>query len=59
MPTANPPAPAALAAIASIVTRNHLPGTHTMATALTNGYVAGLLASAIIAAAGHQIRDLG
>ena len=31
---------AVLAAIASIVTRNHLPG-HTMATALTDGYVAG------------------
>ena len=42
---------AALAAIASIVTRNHLPG-HTMAAALTDGYTAGLLAGAIIFAAG-------
>jgi len=45
---------AALAAIASIVTRNHLPG-HAMATALTDGYVAGLLAGAIIVAAGALV----
>ena len=45
---------AALAAIASIVTRSHLPG-HTTATALTDGYVAGLLAGAIIAAAGALV----
>ena len=43
MPSANPPALTALAAIASIVTRNHLPG-HAMATAPTGSYVAGLLA---------------
>ncbi|HET9967809.1 MAG TPA: MFS transporter [Streptosporangiaceae bacterium] len=45
---------AALAAIASIVTRNHLPG-HTTATALTDGYVAGLLAGAIIVAVGALV----
>jgi Major Facilitator Superfamily len=45
---------AALAAIASIVTRNHLPG-QTTATALTDGYVAGLLAGAIIVAAGALV----
>jgi hypothetical protein len=45
---------AALAAIASIVTRHRLPG-HTMATALTAGYVAGLLAGAIIVAAGALV----
>jgi uncharacterized RDD family membrane protein YckC len=33
--------------IASIVTRNHLPG-HTTPAALTDGYIAGLLAGAII-----------
>jgi len=42
---------AALAAVASIVTRNRLPG-HTTAAALTDGYVAGLAAGAIIVAAG-------
>jgi hypothetical protein len=45
---------AALAAIASIVTRNHLPG-HTMPAALTDGYVAGLLVGAIIVAAGALV----
>src|SRR6266700_2500194 len=40
---------AALAPLASTVTRNHLPG-HTTAVALTDGYVAGLLAGAIIVA---------
>jgi EmrB/QacA subfamily drug resistance transporter len=45
---------ATLAAIASIVTRNHLPG-HTMPTALTDGYTAGLLAGAIIFAAGAVV----
>src|SRR5712691_5191987 len=45
---------AALAAIASAVTRNHLPG-HTTAVALTDGYVAGLLAGAIIFAAGALV----
>jgi hypothetical protein len=45
---------AALAAIASIVTRKHLTG-HTAATALTDGYVAGLLAGAAIVAAGALI----
>lgn len=45
---------AALAAIASNATRNHLPG-HTPATALTNGYIAGLLAAAIIFAAGSLV----
>jgi len=44
----------ALAAIASIVTRSHLPG-HTMAAALTDGYVAGLLAGAVIFAAGALV----
>jgi len=44
----------ALAAIASIVTRTRLPG-HTMATALTDGYVAGLLAGSIIFAAGAVV----
>ncbi len=37
----------ALAAIASIMTRSHLPG-HTTAVALTDGYVAGLLAGSAI-----------
>lgn len=46
---------AALAAIASIVTRGHLPG-HTTATALTDGYVAGLLAGAVIVAAARSSR---
>jgi hypothetical protein len=54
MPSANPSVPTALAAIASIVTRNHLPG-HTIATALTDGHVAGLLADAIIVAAGALV----
>jgi hypothetical protein len=45
---------AALAAIASIVTRNSLAG-HSTATALTDGYVAGLLAGAIIVAAGALV----
>jgi hypothetical protein len=45
---------AALAAIASIVTRHRLPG-HTTAAALTDGYVAGLLAGAIIVAAGALV----
>ena len=45
---------AALAAIASIVTRNHPPG-HTMATALTGSYVAGLPVGAIIVAVGALV----
>jgi EmrB/QacA subfamily drug resistance transporter len=45
---------AALAAIAGAVTRTHLAG-HTMAAALTDGYVAGLLAGAIIFAAGAVV----
>jgi EmrB/QacA subfamily drug resistance transporter len=48
---------AALAAIASIVTRSHL-ADHTMATALTDGYVAGLLAGAIIYALGALVAIL-
>ena len=48
---------AALAAIASIVTRSHLPG-HTPAVALTDGYIAGLLAGAIIFAAGALVAVL-
>jgi EmrB/QacA subfamily drug resistance transporter len=47
----------ALAAIASIVTRSHLPG-HTTAVALTDGYVAGLLAGSIIFAAGALVAVL-
>ncbi|MCW2905885.1 MAG: transporter [Actinomycetia bacterium] len=47
----------ALAAIASIVTRSHQPG-HTMAVALTDGYVAGLLAGSIIFAAGAVVAVL-
>ena len=43
---------AALAAIASTVTSNQLPGHTTMVTALTDGYTAGLLAGAIIVAVG-------
>jgi sorbitol-specific phosphotransferase system component IIBC len=43
-----------LAAIASIVTRSHLPG-HTAAVALTDGYVAGLLAGCIIFAVGALV----
>jgi hypothetical protein len=45
---------AGLAATTSIVTRNHLPG-HSMAAALTDGYVAGLLAGCIIFAAGALV----
>jgi len=45
---------AALTAIASIVTRNHRSG-HTMARALTDGYVAGLLAGAVIVAVGALV----
>ncbi len=44
----------ALAAIASMVTRSHLPG-HTVAAALTDGYVAGLLAGSVIFAAGALV----
>jgi hypothetical protein len=40
----------ALAAIASMVTRSHLPG-HTMVAALTDGYVVGLLVGSVILAA--------
>jgi len=45
---------AALAAIASMVTRSHLPG-HTMAVGLTDGYVAGLLAGSVIFATGAVV----
>ena len=48
---------AALAAIASMVTRSHLPG-HTMAVALTDGYIAGLLAGSVIFAAGALVAVL-
>ncbi len=44
----------AMAATASIVTRSHLPG-HTVAVAMTDGYVAGLLAGSIILAAGALV----
>jgi EmrB/QacA subfamily drug resistance transporter len=44
----------ALASVASIVTRNHVPG-HTMASALTDGYVAGLAAGAAIFALGAVV----
>ena len=44
----------ALAAIASVVTRSRLPG-HAAAVALTDGYVAGLLAGALIFAAGAVV----
>jgi EmrB/QacA subfamily drug resistance transporter len=47
----------ALAAIASAVTRNQLPG-HAHAAALTNGYAAGLLAGAVIYAVGAIIAAL-
>ena len=47
----------ALAAIASIVTRSHLPG-HSTAVALTDGYVAGLLAGSIVFAAGALVAVL-
>src|SRR5262249_34055194 len=46
-----------LAAIASAVTRSQLPG-HAQATALTSGSAAGLLAGAIIYAAGAIIAVL-
>jgi hypothetical protein len=36
------------------VTRSHLPG-HTMAVALTGGYVAGLLAGSVIFAVGALV----
>jgi hypothetical protein len=45
---------AALAAVASTVTRNHLPG-HTVAAALTDGYVAGLLTGCAVYALGALI----
>jgi MFS family permease len=48
---------AALAAIASAVTRNQLPG-HAHAVALTNGYVAGLLAGAVVYAVGAVVAIL-
>ncbi len=49
----------ALAAIASIVTRNSIvTGRHTVAVALTDGYVAGLLAGSIIFAAGALVAAL-
>jgi hypothetical protein len=44
----------ALASIAAIVTRGQLQG-HTMATALTNGYVAGLIVGAAIFAFGAVV----
>jgi len=44
----------ALAAIASIVTRSHLPG-HTVAAALTDGYAVGLPAGSVIFAAGAVV----
>ncbi len=44
----------AMAAIASTVTRSHLPG-HAVAVAMTDGYVAGLLAGSIILAAGAVV----
>jgi EmrB/QacA subfamily drug resistance transporter len=44
----------AMAAIASIVTRSHLPG-HALGTALTDGYVSGLLAGSIVVAAGAVV----
>jgi len=44
----------ALAATASIVTKDHLAG-HTAATALTDGYVAGLLLGAAIFALGALV----
>jgi EmrB/QacA subfamily drug resistance transporter len=47
----------ALAAIASIVTRSHLPG-QSVATALTDGYVAGLLAGSVMFAAGALVAVL-
>jgi len=44
----------ALAAVASIVTRQHIHG-HSIATALTNGYIAGLLVGAVIFVIGAVI----
>jgi hypothetical protein len=44
----------ALASLASIVTRNHVSG-HSMASALTDGYVAGLAAGAAILALGAVV----
>lgn len=44
----------ALVAIAGVVTRTQLPG-HTITTALTHGYVAGLLAGAILWVAGAVV----
>ena len=48
---------AALAAIATVVTRSQLPG-HTVAAALTDGYAAGLLAGAACYAAGAVVAVL-
>jgi len=48
---------AALAAIATVVTRSQLPG-HTVAAALTDGYAAGLLAGAVCYAAGAAVAVL-
>jgi EmrB/QacA subfamily drug resistance transporter len=45
---------AGLAAIASVVTGSRLPG-HAVAVALTDGYVAGLLAGAVLFAAGAVV----
>jgi EmrB/QacA subfamily drug resistance transporter len=45
---------AGLAAIASAVTKSRLPG-HAVAVALTDGYVAGLLAGAVLFAAGALV----
>src|SRR5215470_2003481 len=45
---------AGLAAIATVVTRSRLPG-HAVAAALTDGYVAGLLAGAVLFAAGALV----
>jgi hypothetical protein len=44
----------ALAAIASAVTRSRLPG-HVVAAALTDGYLAGLLAGAVLFAVGAVV----
>ena len=54
MQTGNALGLAALAAIASIVTRGDVAG-HTTARALTDGYVAGLLAGAIIVTVGALV----
>jgi hypothetical protein len=45
---------AGLAAIASVVTRSRLPG-HAVAAALTEGYVAGLLAGAVLFGTGALV----